>query len=79
MSSGDWSADITYGSQILGDLTSASPVRPGESHTPNQEVPGAPRRRARQKAKIEIEDPDENERPSSDPGDQPEHRLDHLA
>jgi len=76
MGSGDWSTGMVPGNQIPDDLTPASAVRAGESHTSNEDASGAARRRARQKEKIE-EDADES--PSSEPGEQPEHRLDHLA
>jgi hypothetical protein len=71
MGSGDWSTDLMHGSQIPGDLTSASPVRPGESRTSNPEDRGAARRRARKK------DEDPEDEPEN--GEQTEHRLDHLA
>ena len=71
MGSGDWSTDIMHGSQIAGDLTSVSPVRPGESHTSNPDAPGVARRRAR-KQDMDLEDETET-------GKQTEHRLDHLA
>jgi hypothetical protein len=76
MGSSDWSADLALGSQIPGDLSPASAVRPGESHSSNQEASGAARRRVRQKEKEEDAD---DEGLFSELGDGPEHRLDHLA
>ena len=76
MSGGDWSTDMTLGNPVPGDLTPASAVRPLGSHASKQDSPVHARRRARQKE--EEEDPDDASSDSAR-GEQPEHRLDHLA